>query len=721
MAQKATFADEPTEDRNRATFQDAQPPVSPSPGGQPPLFTRAEMLKRGIAPDITEGGESFTRGLSDVGQGLKQLYLMATDPGEARKYTTDVNKQIAEYQQRRGSGAGLDFARMGGGAVATIPALAVPGGQATLLPRLAMGGLSGALSSGAEFSPSGTFGEKAVQAGLGATVGAVLPEVASGAVRGLTGVGQAAVSALRPITGRSSTADILSSIQQAGQKIDFTFDIGKVSEEARSKLIADAKAQLKTNNVVDPLAIVRRQDFERLGIDPTRGQVLRDPRQYQMEQNLAQIEGVGDPLLQRLAEQQGAFGRALEAVRPGETMPAFEAGSQIIEAIGPRVERSGTFGELGKNIDEIYKAARSAPGADAELPYAPYRNRISDILENFEDSIPSPIIKRINEFAPDGGRDFSIKEAVKFRELLNSRIRASKNPDVTSPLTALKTELNSFFTEIAESSGPDAVEAIKLFREGIGASAERAQAFQAPGLRDVVAGKATPEDFVKKFVIGGKINDLKAVKSALLREDLSPEQQAQNLAAWDAIRNQSVQYMMDRAVREEGKFSQAAFKNAFEQFGKPTGKGNSKLEILFQPEEIGTLSAIRRASEAAFSPPPSGGVPVVNRSGTAAALANLAGRIPLVGTGARAVGEAFQQSRQAGQVARALDVEGGISPAVGAAQAQLRDAAAQAAGNLATRTVPPMSAPLIQQLRENDERRRQQIAQSRGAGGLLGR
>jgi hypothetical protein len=239
-------------------------------------------------------------------------------------------------------------------------------------------------------------------------------------------------------------------------------------------------------------------------------------------------------------------------------------------------------------------------------------------------------------------------------------------------------------------------------------------------LRDVVAGKAVPEDFVKKFIIGGKIDDLTAVKNALLRADLSPEQQAQNLAAWDAIRNQSVQYMMDKAVSEEGKFSQAAFKNAFGQFGKPTGKGNSKLEILFQPEEIGTLSAIRRASEAAFSPPPSGGTPLVNRSGTTAALLNLVGRIPVVGTGARAVGQAFQQSSQAGQVARALDLEGGISPAVGAAQAQLRDAAARAAGNLATRTVPPMSAPLIQQLRENDERRRQQSMQMRSTGGFLG-
>ena len=700
----------------------AEPPPSPD---QIPLFTRAELLRRGIAPDITESGESFTRGMMDVGQGLKQLYLMSTDPEAAKAYTADVNRQIAEYQQRRGSNAGFDLARMGGGVAATAPAMLIPGGQATLPARLGMGALSGALSSGAEFAPSGTFGEKAVQAGIGMAAGAFFPEVVSNVARAGTAAGQGVAAlggaALRPITSRSSNAEIVSLIQQAGQKIDFTFDIGKIGKEARDRLIADAKEQLKTSNVVDPLAIVRRQDFETLGIEPTRGQLLRDPRQFQMEQNLAQIEKVGDPLLERLSQQQGAFGRALEAVRPGQTMPAYEVGGQVIEAIGPRVTRGGTYGELGAKIDDAFNKARAAPGSDAVLPFEQYQARIAQTLDDFEDKIPAPVAKRLGSFTEEGGRDFSIKEAAKYRQMLSARITGATDPAEREALSKLKSNLDDFMVNSAADAGPNAVDAIRLFREGISLSSERARAFEAKGLKAVVEDRAVPEDFVKKFVIGGNVDDLKKIRDALNRSDVSPEQQAKNLAAWDAIRNQSVQYMMDRAMREEGKFSQAGFRNAFEQFGTPTGKGNSKLEILFQPEEIGTLAAIRRASEAAFSPPPSGGVPLVNRSGTAAAIANLAGRIPVVGTGARALAEMGQQVGQARQVARALDIEEGMNPAVGAAQAQLRDLAASVASDVATRTVPPMSAPLIQQLREEEERRRRQLPMTGVPSGLLGR
>lgn len=48
----------------------------------------------GPAPTTFEG---LKRGALDVGQGLKQMYLMATDPNAAQAYTADVNKEIADY------------------------------------------------------------------------------------------------------------------------------------------------------------------------------------------------------------------------------------------------------------------------------------------------------------------------------------------------------------------------------------------------------------------------------------------------------------------------------------------------------------------------------------------------------------------------------------------------------------------------------------------------
>ena len=46
-------------------------------------------------------GEAFFKGITDVGQGIKQLYLMATDPAEAKRYTEEVRGQEIAYQLRR--------------------------------------------------------------------------------------------------------------------------------------------------------------------------------------------------------------------------------------------------------------------------------------------------------------------------------------------------------------------------------------------------------------------------------------------------------------------------------------------------------------------------------------------------------------------------------------------------------------------------------------------
>lgn len=678
--------------------------------GMPPVITRENLQQLQIAPDITSFGERMGRGVLDVGQGLKQLYMMAVrPPEEAKAYTQEVNKEIAAYQERLGSKPGLDIARGLGSMAAQAPAMLIPGGQAALLPRLAAGALSGAVTGASEFSQEGTFADKGMQAAVGAVGGAALPEAMRGLARGVVGAGQSVAGGIRKITPSNVTnADILAAVQSTGRSFDPTFDVGKISNEIKDQLVKDAKEQLRVSGELDPMALVRVQDFKKLGIDPTKAQITRDPRQWQMEMNLAQIAGVGEPLLQRKSEQPGQLVSVLEKMRGGEPVAPYTAGSQVAEAIGSQFEKTGTYGELGKKLDAIYEAARRADGAKAELPFGPYQAKIADVLDRYEDFIPPSVTKRISQFAEGKDRPFTINEAVKFREMLSDLTNATDKRERTA-MTRLKTILDETMVETAESAGPNAVDAIKLFRQGITSYAERARAFETKGLKEAIeVDELKPETFINRYVLGSSVNDLKKMRDVLNRTDISAEQQAANAQAWETIRSQVVQDMIEKSSKEEGKFSQKAYRDALERLGKFTGKGNSKLEILFNPEEIGTLSAVRRVSEAAFSDVGSGGVPLVNRSGTAAGIANLLGSTPLVGQTIAPTMKGLQQLSQASQVQQALAASPVQTTATATAQQALRDAAARVIGGGGFTPYAPASAAILQQLRERPQ------------GGLLG-
>ena len=216
--------------------------------GMPPVITRENLQQLQIAPDITSFGERMGRGVMDVGQGLKQLYMMAVrPPEEAKAYTQEVNKEIAAYQERLGSKPGMDIARGLGSMAAQAPAMLIPGGQAALLPRLAAGALSGAVTGASEFSQEGTFADKGMQAAVGAVGSAALPEAMRGLARGVVGAGQSVAGGIRKITPSNVTnADILAAVQSTGRSFDPTFDVGKISNDVKDQLFKDATGRFTT-------------------------------------------------------------------------------------------------------------------------------------------------------------------------------------------------------------------------------------------------------------------------------------------------------------------------------------------------------------------------------------------------------------------------------------------------------------------------------------------
>jgi len=660
----------------------------------------------GPAPTTMEG---LKRGALDVGQGLKQMYLMATDPNAAQAYTADVNKEIADYEARRVAAgkpytgykgtaqntASFDFNRALGSTAVTAPLMFIPGGQSSIIPRMLSGAGAGALAGVSQFAPSGTGLEKAAQGLIGAGLGAVIPEIPRTAVVGATALGQLgragvrdAASVLTPTS--KITQDLITGLQAAAPEVDFS----RMTAQMQQNLLQDARQQLSVTGQLDPAALLRMRDYRTLGVEPTMGQATRDPRQYATERNTAGIAGVGEDLLTRFRQQPEQVRSALEKMIVGEAETPIAAGRSAIGAIGERKMKTGMYAELGKPIDDAFNAARGSTGADDVLPFSSYEARIAETVRDFSDKIPGPVLQRLGDFAgAEPKKAFSIREAAKMRELLNARIQDG-DPSTALALGKIKRELDTFMLDQADAVGDAGSEAIQKFRAGAELSAKRAREFEP--VSDVVSGKIAPEDFFGKYVLRGKVDDVVKLKGLLTRTDVSEEMAQKGAQAWDDIRGATVRHLLDKAAPMGEGFSQANFNNALKALNK-----NNMVDELFTPEEKGMLFTISRVSQNLFKEPVSGGVPLINRSGTGAALFNLMQKgsvVPGIGTLVQPSLDALKQQVQQAAAQRMLAGSSASRALQSAADAAQR----KTAGDL-TRFLPtsPFAAAVGERERQN--------------------
>lgn len=499
---------------------------------------------------------SLMRGLEDAGEGVKQLFLQLTDPDRAAEYTEQVNRERAEFAE---SGENEPISRFIGQALPLLPLAAVPGGgSANLLTRLAAGAAAGGAAGGAQFAPSGTMRERGLNTALGTAGGALAPE----AVRGITRGGSAL---MRSLFGRTGASDD---------------------------------------------ALARQADFEALGVRPTTGQVTRNPRALAEERNVAQIPGVGDRVRAVRAGQAPRLAEALDEAVPGESVTQTEAGRRIMGTLGTRFDDEGIYRQMGRQIDDLFSQARNAAGADDVLDADAFTSRISSTLDDFEDVIPQPVKTRLSQFGDE--RPMTVGEAFKLRQLLNARSRNTTDPATGAAMSAIKGELDDFLAEAGEQGvGGDA---LTLFQRANDASRRRARAFSGD-LQKVVDDRVAPDDFVRRHIIGGNVDDIRQMRVTLLRKGGERGQ-----SAWDTARRQVVDYLQDKSVSDTGNFSASRYNSALDRLGR------DKLEVLFEDAELGQLERIGRAATNLFSDPPSGGIPIGNRSGTAAGnIANIPG------------------------------------------------------------------------------------------------
>jgi hypothetical protein len=650
-----------------------------------------------VAPELQPEAPSAMvrtgRGMMDMVQGIKQMGLMASDAftgkNEADAYTKQVGDEIAKYETGRGKDAGFDWMRLAGNIAITLPLPGGVGGTAT--KRAITGGAAGATQGGLMFTPEGE--SKAGQIATGAIVGAAVPmavERVAGMVRGGT---NRAANAVADVTRR--TVDDMQIQNTVANELKLRgVDFNTLTQQAQNALRQEARAQLQMGPNLNADALTRIAQAAQL--DPrlapggtaglTRGQATRMPQDWQTEQNLRSIQGVGDDLRERFARQGLVLGESAERIRGGTRAPTdrpYQAGEQAIGAIKKKFE------ETGDEVSALYRAARETVGAQADVPLAPLQGRGMQVLNEFDDVIPAPIKSRLYDLGVDRmgpvqpKRAFTVEEAEALDRLINKRWDASNKP-MTAALSELKGALRDSLDQVGSDPGTAAAEAFKAAK---GQAKARFDEFGQKIARSATDDVA-PDKFVRRFVTGGDVRDIQKLVKTLTTG--TPEQMQRGAQALNSIRAATLTEMFEGSGKAAGALQDGVLSGTkLRAIMKDIGP--ERLNAIFTPDQVRSLERLRGVSLDLTNPPP---LSDINYSRTASALANLLnsiGKVPGLGVAARiAQSETERVQRTAAEQA--------LRGSAAAAQRAPVEAMNAAQQNALARQVAPFAVPVANAL-----------------------
>ena len=533
----------------------------------------------------------------------------------------------------RGIGAGAALAPLG---VVAAPAK----GASAIAKGLNFAGQGAVAGATQPVTDPENFGqEKFNQTAVGAIGGAILPPVIERALR----LGGRAFGSMANFVKnlRAGNATAVKIVRDSG------VDVADLSDDV-FRMLEQQADELDNLGALTPEQRVNDAAFKAVGTKGTAGQITRDFGQARNEQRLAGLSGVGDDLRNRLAGQDEAL---VGFVRKQAEAAGGRAGSRADSGrLVQSVVRSG-FKEREKEITALYNQARNAKGLDAVMDADDFIGRAGQTIDDFEDVIPSPVVKRIKQFAKtldDKGnpqapeRALTIAEAEKLDKFINSRMDPTNRAQFTA-LGRLKADLRAtedLLGQAGDEAGP-------LFKKGKAAFKRNIGEKEIKGNKAVLSGNLAEEDTFRKLVIGSSEKDLKAFKKSLLRG--SPEQVKRGRQALNELATQAIEFALDKATSETADgvvFSGKAFEKALAK-----SIGQNKLNLLIEDEGIRrALGTVVRVGRLRVPPPGS-----TNPSGTFNALLDafitFGRKIPFTGK----IREALQAHIDQQAVTRSLD------------------------------------------------------------------
>lgn len=613
------------------SFEDATRPVKQTPlrdtNTELSLAEKAALMFSQSRPDVASlldtlanPAKRLAQGAADPIVGTVQLGANLIGQGD------QINAALAEKQkqyeaERAASGStGLDWLRtagnvlspvnlLGAGAVTKLAPQALA--ATTNLGRAAAGGTIGAVSGAMEPVTEGNYAnEKFKQIGAGAVGGAVLGPVA-GKV-GDWAAGKFAREAPDVAHVRASLqaeAQVNRALEETGQTL------ADIPASHLDKLKADIRDALLSGQKLDAAASLRSDDFKALGITPTRAQLTRDPMQFAQEQNLKGVAGVGDPLTARFTEQNNALQRLIGKPAQGASNE-YVAGTKLSESL------KNVDDVLRKHVSGLYGEAKASAGKDLEIPLQGLAQDYAKILGDFGDKVPGSLRTKFAALGLDPAlpsnqkKLFTMEDADALLKNINQLDPGFSDKATSNALSQLRSAVKGAVTSVDESGGP--------FAEAVKAAKGRFKMQEAvPALKAASEGSVAPDDFVRRFVINGKTNEVKGLAGIL--KQASPD-------AYAEARGQLAS-TLQRAAFGENATGDAAF-SASRYMQQLRKIGPDKLSAFFTPKEVQDLMRAGRVAAYKNQAPSDA---VVNRSGTSSAAANLLGLLNKVPGGSAAV------------------------------------------------------------------------------------
>lgn len=582
-------------------------------------------IVRGLRDPIDAGAQALVRGANAIG--------LAPDSEVTR--VDAINREAEQAYQRGRDPDSMDWGRIGGNVAATaLPAsrflpVNAPTLGARMLQGARMGAVTGALQPLDTSDPDSSFWtDKAAQAGLGGVFGAAGVPAGEAVARGASTAFQKAGQGWNALQNRAIKVDVDVALKEAG------IDLASLPAGVRDSLRQDVAKAFSMGQRPDPATLSRVADARSVGVDLTRGQATRDPRQFQFEVDTRGIANAGEPLQRRFAEQNT---RLVDQAGLGASpRTQYQSGEAFTSALRAHDDA------VNANVRAAYTVARGKAGAGTEVPPQLLAQRAGEVLETYgPENVPGVVLRRLQSYGFVPGatqtKSFTVQEADNLRKLINANLDPAKKAEAAA-LNAIKSGIDDAENSLAGQGASIGEEAAQAFTRARHLARNRFQTLEkVDALRAAVEGVEPPDQFVTRHVLRapvGQVRELKAVLQASGNPQLLEEMKGQVVAH---LKNRAV----NQADDEFAKFSGSAFRKALSEIG------SDKLSLLFTPQERMRLMALARTANA-IQVAPAGSA--VNTSNTAAAVMNLVGRIPY----ANAVVKPMQSAVTSARVSAAL-------------------------------------------------------------------
>ena len=516
-----------------------------------------------------------------------------------------VNKKVADLEadyesQRKAMGSeGVDAARLIGNVASPTNALIALKAPvaATTGARIWQGGAIGAGTAAMEpvddAAEGGFWGKKGGQVVGGAVAGGLLTPV----------LGKVADKAAGFIRDRAAAQG---AAMRADEAIDVALkDLGQTIHDVPPNQLAALRAQvqqsLESGKELDAAAALRKADFDALDMPSLRGQITRDPMQFAAERDLRGVRNVGEPITNVLETQ----GKKLQERLATDAKDAYGAGSVLTESL------KKTDDVLDNHVSALFREARASAGKDLDVPLQGLAQDYARVLGDFGDKVPGAVRAKFAELGLDPSmpsnqrKVFTLEDANKLQKVINQHV----GPDTVTnrALAELRGALKGAITAADPGGGP--------FAPAMKAAAERFKLHDAvPALKAAADGSVAPDDFVRRFIVNGKTDDVKGLAKVLSQADPTAYQEARAQIG-DVLKRAA----FGENPAGDSPFSPSRYMKAIRQLGP------HKLGAFFSAEEVADIMRVGRVGAYIHSVPEAA---APNFSNSGKAVVNLLRRVP---------------------------------------------------------------------------------------------